>query len=278
MVDINFQSATVLSTAMPAEYFLPPFNRELRDWYLSKMDRDHALFRWLDRDIRRRFGIAAPMAERPIDLFFAGYKTPERTNFFVRSASYLAQKECFLAYSDTPPSTRKLDSSTASLFPNYLGLAAQTKIVLTLHRYPVGYFEWEASLFRRSCAAPACTTPRCCGWRPTSTSTGDRRAGHASPLAHLALGSRLARRCLAGLHGFRGQPAATAEIIRMDERYTTKTGGTHPLRALAPVRSRRRVDGRKARSRRGQRQRIRVGLSGCGRRLGFRHRARSIDR
>lgn len=143
VVDINFQSATVLSSAMPAEYFLPPFNRELRDWYLATMDRNHALFRWLDRNIRRRFGIAAPIAERPIDLFFAGYKTSERTNFFLRSASYLAQKDCFLAYSDTPPSTHKLDSSTASLFPNYLGLAAQTKIVLTLHRYPVGYFEWE---------------------------------------------------------------------------------------------------------------------------------------
>ena len=143
VIDINFQSATVLSSAMPAEYFLPPFNHELRDWYLSQMDRDHVLFRWLDPDIRRRFGIAVPIAERPLDLFFAGYKTPERTNFFVRSASYLAQKDCFLAYSDTPPSTRQLDSSTASLFPNYLGLAAQTKIVLALHRYPVGYFEWE---------------------------------------------------------------------------------------------------------------------------------------
>lgn len=142
-LDINFHSATVLSAAMPAEYFLPPFSSELRDWYLAQMDRDHVLFRWLDPDIRRRFGIAVPIAERPLDLFFAGYKTPERTNFFVRSASYLAQKDCFLAYSDTPPSTRQLDSSTASLFPNYLGLAAQTKIVLTLHRYPVGYFEWE---------------------------------------------------------------------------------------------------------------------------------------
>ncbi len=142
-LDINFQSATVLSSAMPAEYFLPPFNSELRDWYLSKMDRDHPLFRWLDSDIRRRFGIATPLAERPLDLFFAGYKTPERTNFLVRSASYLAQKNCFLAYSDIPPRTRQLDSSTASLFPNYLGLAAQTKIVLALHRYPVGYFEWE---------------------------------------------------------------------------------------------------------------------------------------
>ena len=142
-LDINFQSATVLSAAMPAEYFLPPFNHELRDRYLAQMDRDHVLFRWLDPDIRRRFGIAVPIAERPLDLFFAGYKTPERTNFFVRSASYLAQKDCFLAYSDTPPSTRQLDSSTASLFPNYLGLAAQTRIVLTLHRYPVGYFEWE---------------------------------------------------------------------------------------------------------------------------------------
>ncbi len=143
VVDINFQSATVLSSAMPAEYFLPPFNHELRDRYLSKMDRDHPLFRWLDPDIRRQFGIAAPIAERPIDLFFAGYKTPERTNFFVRSASDLAQRNCFLAYSDSPPSTKQLDSATASLFANYQGLAAQTKIVLALHRYPVGYFEWE---------------------------------------------------------------------------------------------------------------------------------------
>jgi hypothetical protein len=143
VVDVNFQSAIVLSSAMPAAYFLPPFNGELRDRYVAKMDRHHALFRWLDPDIRRRFGIADPIAERPIDMFFAGYKTPERTSFFINAASYLAEKNCFLAYSDPPASTRKLDSFTASLFPNYLGLAAQTKIVLTLHRYPVGYFEWE---------------------------------------------------------------------------------------------------------------------------------------
>ena len=87
----------------------------------------------------------APLAERPIDLFFAGYKTTNRTRFFVENAAYLADKNCFLAYADPPPTAVKRDNFTERLFSNNIGLASITKVILTMHRYPVGYFEWEAA-------------------------------------------------------------------------------------------------------------------------------------
>jgi hypothetical protein len=143
VVDINFQSATVLSSGLPAVHFLPPFNSELRDQYISTMDRNHPLFSWLDFDVRRRLGVMTPWSERPIDLFFAGYKTTNRTRFFVKNAAYLADKNCFLAYSDPSPTAMKRDNFTEGLFSNYIGLASITKVVLTMHRYSAGYFEWE---------------------------------------------------------------------------------------------------------------------------------------
>jgi hypothetical protein len=160
VIDINFQSAIVLSSGFPAIHFLPPFNSELRDQYISTIDRNHPLFSWLGFDVRRRLGVMTPLADRPIDLFFAGYKTTNRTRFFVRNAAYLADKNCFLAYSDPPPTARR-DNFTERLFSNYIGLASITKVVLTMHRYSVGYFEWERMVAQGFANSATVISPPC---------------------------------------------------------------------------------------------------------------------
>jgi hypothetical protein len=142
VIDINFQSALALGTSLPATHLLPPFNSELRDRLRFDADPSHPLFRSLPRSYFE-FPDGGPLARRPIDLFFAGYKTPGREQFFSRAAPMLADRECFLAYSDLPDRAAAIDEKTLSLFPSYLRLAAATKIILNTHRYPIGFFEWE---------------------------------------------------------------------------------------------------------------------------------------
>jgi hypothetical protein len=142
VIDINFQSALALGSSIPATYMLPPFNSELRDRVRFEADPGNLLFGSLPRDWFE-FPEDGPLAERPIDLFFAGYKTLGREQFFSRAAPFLAARECFLAYSDLPDRAAPVDERTKSLFPSYLRLAAATKIILNTHRYPIGFFEWE---------------------------------------------------------------------------------------------------------------------------------------
>ena len=55
----------------------------------------------------------------------------------------LADRECFLAYCAQPDKAIPLDGDTRPLFPTYLRLAAASKVILNIHRFPVGFFEWE---------------------------------------------------------------------------------------------------------------------------------------
>src|SRR6202011_384748 len=66
----------------------------------------------------------------------------ERNRFFLKNAGYLAEKECFLAYTQLPDAPVE-NESNLTIFANNIVLAASTKLVLNIHRYPVGFFEWE---------------------------------------------------------------------------------------------------------------------------------------
>jgi len=141
VLDVSFQTSEVFRTGMPAEYVLPPFDEhQLREAF-DEHDPKHPLFQWTepgnldwepDRLINNRY----------FDIFFAGFKTTERNRIFVKNAQYFANKQCFLAYTGSNSATPPTDQSRR-IFPTNISVARNTKIVLSLHRYSIGYFEWE---------------------------------------------------------------------------------------------------------------------------------------
>jgi hypothetical protein len=142
VVDINFQSALVYGSDFPATHVLPPFDEFLRAESFLEADPRHPLFRSVDDSVFTYRRDLKAIHDRPIDIFFAGYKTSERNRVFLKNASYLAEKECFLAYTQLPEALANRPSDR-TLFANNIALAASTKLVLNIHRYPMGFFEWE---------------------------------------------------------------------------------------------------------------------------------------
>lgn len=141
-IDVNFQTTLALGQGFPAEYVLPPFDKMQFDNAIASTNAKHPLFRSLEPEMFDARPLA-PIKDRPIDLFFAGFKTQSRNSFFIRSAKYLSDKECFLAYASLPLRPIPHDDDSASIFPNNIAVSANSKITLALHRYPVGFFEWE---------------------------------------------------------------------------------------------------------------------------------------
>jgi hypothetical protein len=142
VMDVNFQTSQIIGSKFPATHILPPFDLAQARDTLRAQDPDHGLFRWVDRAV---FGWRdhQSIANRHFDVFFAGFKTDGRNKFFVNNAEYLAQKECFLAYTSTPNKPQPLSERNRCIFANNLAVTRNTKVVLNLHRYPLGFFEWE---------------------------------------------------------------------------------------------------------------------------------------
>jgi len=161
VVDINFHSSLVWAECgIPAAHVLPAFDRDARTRALGLFDRRHPAVRWMDPAWLDVIGAIDTPADRPLDLFFTGYTTPLRTEFFVRNARYLASKQCFLAYAALPPAGTPPDALTRKLLGVNVGVSLLSKIVLNLHRYPVGYFEWERLLVQGfACGTPVVTSP-----------------------------------------------------------------------------------------------------------------------
>jgi hypothetical protein len=146
VIDINFQTALIFGSDFPAIHVLPPFDESLRVESFLSADPSHPLFRWLPDHIFTHSRTPQPLSERHFDLFFAGYKTPERDKFFTIAAPYLAEKQCFLAYATLPDRPTAAQGNSQTSFFNNVALSAATKIILNLHRYPIGFFEWERTV------------------------------------------------------------------------------------------------------------------------------------
>lgn len=144
LIDINFQSAVALSSTLPTLHALPTMSRRSRDKYLLQTDFSHPLFRWMDPKILAFLADPMQLGDRPIDVFLTGYGTADRAAILARAAPVLANKYCFLAYSNSSPQTTKpCDDMARALYANNLAAATSSKIMLNFHRYRVGYFEWE---------------------------------------------------------------------------------------------------------------------------------------
>lgn len=142
VLDVSFQTAMALGPAFPALHVLPPFDDAQLEASHAAQDPTHpifqanakALFDWSDR---------RPLKVRVFDLFFAGFRTTERSRLFTRNAAYFANKHCFLSYSSLPGEPIRMAPESRAIFPTNLSVARNSRIVLAMHRYAVGYFEWE---------------------------------------------------------------------------------------------------------------------------------------
>jgi len=142
VLNVNFQNARIMGAEFPATYVLPPFDTIQMRKAFNGQELNHRLFRWIDPTLLD-WSEDRPIKDRHFDLFFAGFKTLDRNRIFIRNAEYLSQKECFLAYTALPNQPQPLDESTRSIFSNNLAVGRNTKIALNLHRYALGFFEWE---------------------------------------------------------------------------------------------------------------------------------------
>lgn len=141
VLDVSFQTSEVLRRGMPAEHILPPFDEDQLRRTFEEHDPKHPLFQWTAPN---NFDWAPNrlIKDRYFDIFFAGFKTAERNRVFVKNAQYFSNKQCFLAYTSSNSATPPTDQSRR-IFPTNISAARNTKIVLSLHRYSIGYFEWE---------------------------------------------------------------------------------------------------------------------------------------
>jgi hypothetical protein len=142
VIDVNFQTALAFGASFPALHILPPFDDAQVRASHGAHDPSHPAFNANPAELYE-WAFRRPILDRAFDVFFAGFRTPERSRFFVRSAAYLAAKHCFLAYSTLPPAASRLDASTRAIFPTNISVARNSRIILSIHRYALGFFEWE---------------------------------------------------------------------------------------------------------------------------------------
>jgi len=144
VLDINLQSAAALAHAGLPAAFLPlghvadfaPFRRQ------EKLP-DLPALKTLERAIKDTCPAAgAPLAERPIDIFFIGYLSPRRAGILERMAERLSRWRCHFVLTDAD--SPKVRGKTAVLDTEAaIGLAQRAKIVLNLHQSDEPFFEWH---------------------------------------------------------------------------------------------------------------------------------------
>jgi pyruvyltransferase len=161
ILDLGFHTSLIWRRGgIPSAHVLPPFDAALRHDLLADFDRSHPLVSWISPDLLDLVGAIESIADRPLDIFFAGNATRLRSEFLLRNAAYLAQKKCVLNYDGIPRSVRPLEHLTREQLVAFLGLSLLTKCALNLNRFSMDHFRWEKSiLLGLSCGTPVVTTP-----------------------------------------------------------------------------------------------------------------------
>lgn len=143
MIDINYQTHKIIQQFMPACYFLPPFEEGTMEHSRGLADLMHPLFRSIDDKSVVGCNPETNLSSRPIDIMFAGFSNKYRNGFFVRNAEYLSSKNCFLAYKREGGGPANAGMWNDTIFNTNNVVSCASKIVLAIHRYPIGYVEWE---------------------------------------------------------------------------------------------------------------------------------------
>jgi glycosyltransferase involved in cell wall biosynthesis len=98
-------------------------------------------------EARRPISIHAPLADRPIDVFFNGVLTERRERFFARNAFLFSDLRCAL-FMPSPhvPVSKSLPGALSA--HDATALAQRARIQLNLHRGGMPYFEWHRLVVR----------------------------------------------------------------------------------------------------------------------------------
>lgn len=154
VLDVNFQTARALGRDFPSLHVLPGYDASQMEADLACVDPLHPLFRWAP-PAWYAAEAGRPWGKRDFDLLFAGYRTPIRDRVLARMAADLARREALLAYGSLPTASSRVDEKTRSLFANNVATARNSRLILNISRYPMGYFEWERMVVQGA-AAGAC--------------------------------------------------------------------------------------------------------------------------
>jgi hypothetical protein len=132
----------VSSKGFSCFYLAPGFVRSFEPFREVKELPMHETKTPLRKEILDGSYLDLPIAKRPIDILFIGYRSARRHKFFTEAASVLSKYRCYLHFSDaTAPliTGRNTRMNTATA----IGLAQRSKIVLNVHHGDDRYFEWH---------------------------------------------------------------------------------------------------------------------------------------
>lgn len=144
VLDINLPSAAVLATlGFPAAYLPLGHVDGVGRFALQPTLPDLPALRTLEAAVRQSCPAPeAPLAERPIDIFFIGHLSPRRAGIFERMAERLARWRCHFVLTDADrPQVSGLNAILES--EATIGLAQRAKIILNLHQSDELFFEWH---------------------------------------------------------------------------------------------------------------------------------------
>lgn len=98
-------------------------------------------------EARPPVSVDAPLADRPLDIFFNGVLTHYREQFFGRNAWFFAGLRCAL-YMPTPRVPLAAGLASALSASDATALSQRSKILLNIHREDTPYFEWHRVVVR----------------------------------------------------------------------------------------------------------------------------------
>jgi len=141
--EMNHSTCELLSSkGFSCFYLAPGFVRGFEPFQEVKELPMNGATTSLPNEILHQPYLDAPIAKRPIDILFIGYRSARRNNFFTEAASVLSKYRCYLHFSEaTAPlitgGNTYMNTATA------IGLAQRSKIVLNIHHGDDKYFEWH---------------------------------------------------------------------------------------------------------------------------------------
>ena len=98
-------------------------------------------------EVRAPVSVDAPLADRPLDIFFNGVLTHHRERFFARNAWFFAGLRCAL-YMPTPRVPISVGLASALSARDATALSQRSRILLNIHREDTPYFEWHRVVVR----------------------------------------------------------------------------------------------------------------------------------
>lgn len=160
VIDLCAQTAALLrATGARALHYEPAVST--RVGWLSDRDDEHPLFEVLPEPAQIVHRSLLDWSDRSIDISFFGSDSEKRDKFFTRSAAVLARYPSFIYYRAEKRGPIRTHTANASLTRLAGHVAANSKIVLNVHRDEFPYFEWHRMVRQGMAAGALVVTDPC---------------------------------------------------------------------------------------------------------------------